>query len=128
MASFGDPKIITLPLGAFDGATAVPLAYVPSEFGGMTVLDAYLSAPGAGTVTTGVLITMTNPTSGTPVVSGTIGAFAASVVTVATKVFPLTISDAYVAADEWIGFDQASGTVPAGSFISLTAVMGRSGS
>jgi hypothetical protein len=126
MAGFGDVKILTLPLGAFNGATELPLAKMASGYGGVTVLEAQLLGPSAGTVIGGILVTMTN--AGTPAVNGTIGAFAGTVVTAAGIPGELTISDAYVADDEWIGFDQASGTVPAGTFISLSYIMGKSGS
>ena len=125
MSSYGDPKILTLSLGAFDGATEVPLAKMPDDFGGMTVLEAHLHA-GAGTVIGGLVVTMTN--AGTPAISGTVGAFAGTVVTASGVPAELTISDGYIAAGEWIGFDQTSGTVPAGAFITLSAIQGKSGS
>ena len=125
MASYGDPKIITLPLGAFLGNTEVPLAKLPAEYGGVTVLEAHLHG-GAGTVIGGQLVTMSN--QGTPAINGTIGAFDATVVTAAGVPAKLTISDAYIPADSWIGFDQTSGTVPSGTFISLSVIQGRSGS
>ena len=43
----------------------------------------------------------------------------------ATVPAALTISDAYVAGGEWIGFDQTSGTITAGTFVSLSYVMGK---
>lgn len=123
MSEFGDVKVVTASLGAFNGATEVPLVKVPTGFGGLTILEANLVGPSAGTAIGGLLVTMTD--AGTPAINGTIGTFAGTVVTAAGVPAELTISDAYVAAGEWIGFDQTSGTVPAGTFISISYVMGK---
>ena len=123
MSGFGDVKIVTLPLGAYNGDTELPLAKMPDNFGGITVLEAQLLGPSAGTVIGGLVVTMTD--AGTPAISGTVGSFAGTVVTAAGVPAELTISDAYVAAGEWIGFDQTSGPVPAGTFISPSYVQGR---
>jgi hypothetical protein len=122
MASTFDVHILALPLGNFSGDTELPLVQVPTVGGGITVLGASLLG-GAGTAIGGKLVTMSN--QGTPAINGTIGAFAGTVVTAAGVVAAATLSDAYVAAGEWIGFDQTSGTVPAGSFIALSYVMGK---
>ena len=123
MAGQFDVHIATLPLGAFNGATEVPLAKLPAEGGGITILEAYLVGPAAGTVIGGLLVTMSD--AGTPALNGTIGAFAGTCVTAAGVPFALTISNGYVTKDYWIGFDQTSGTVPAGTFISLSYIMGK---
>ena len=123
MAGFGDVHVMTLPLGAFNGATELPLAKVPDGFGGITVLEAHLVGTAAGTVVGGLLVTMTD--AGTPVINGTIGAFAGTVVAAAGVPFAATLSAPFVAGDYWIGFDQTSGTVAAGAFISLSYVMGK---
>ena len=123
MANTFDVHIATLSLGAFLGATELPLAKLPSGGGGIHVLEANLVGPSAGTVIGGKLLTMTD--AGTPAINGTIGAFAGTVVTAAGVPGEATISDAFVDAGEWIGFDQTSGTVPAGTFISLAYVMGK---
>ena len=125
MASQFDVHIVTLSLGAYLGSTELPLAKLPSGGGGITVLEANLVGPSAGTVITGQLVTMSD--AGTPAINGTIGAFAGTVVTAAGVPGELTISSAFVDAGYWIGFDQASGTVPAGTFISLSYVMGKAG-
>jgi hypothetical protein len=117
------PFTLNLPLGAFLGATEVPLAKLASGFGGITVLNAALVGPAAGTVIGGLLVTMTNV--GTPVINGTVGSFAGTIVTAAGVRHALTVSTAYVSEDLWLGFDQTSGTVPAGTFISLQAVYGK---
>jgi hypothetical protein len=121
-----DVVVTTLSLGAFNGATELPLAKFPAEFGGVTVIEAYILGPSAGTVIGGKLVTMSD--AGTPAINGTIGTFAGTVVTAAGVPGALTLSSAsaaYVTKDYWIGFDQTSGTVPAGTFISLSYVMGK---
>jgi formyltetrahydrofolate synthetase len=102
--------------------------HLPSGGGDVTVLGADLIV--AGTTVGPLLVTMTN--AGTPALSGTIGYFAsiaAGTLTV-SAVIPaaLTISDAVVEEGEWIGFDQTSGTIPAGAFISISYVTGKAGS
>ena len=118
-----DVHIVTLPLGAYLGATHLPLVKLPAEGGGITVLKSHLCGPSAGTVIGGLLVTLTDV--GTPALYGTIGTFAGTCVTAAGVVFAATIGTAYVAKDLWIGFDQTSGTVPAGTFLSLSYVMGK---
>ena len=120
MANSFDVKVLTFPV-VLTGATEVPLVHFPTGAGGMTVLGADMIC--AGTTVGGKLVTMSN--AGTPAITGTIGAFSGTVTASATIPDALTISDAYVAAGEWIGFDQTSGTVPAGSFVSIAYVMGR---
>jgi len=122
MAESFDVKIVDLNLGAFNGATEIPLVQVPTGGGGVTVLAAHLLG-GAGTAIGGKLVTMSN--QGTPAINGTIGAFAGTVVTAAGVVAELTVSSAFVAAGYWIGYDQTSGTVPAGAHISLSYVQGK---
>jgi hypothetical protein len=126
MAESFDVHVAVLHLGAFNGATELPLAHLESGGGGFTVLGADLVGPSAGTVIGGKLVTMSD--AGTPAINGTIGSFDGTVVTAAGVVAGLTVSDGYVAAGEWIGFDQTSGAVPAGTFISLSYVMGKAGS
>ena len=123
MSEFGDVKIMYLGLGAFTGATHVPLAKIPAGFGGITVLEAAMVGPSAGTVVGGLLVKLTD--AGTPALSGTIGAFTTPGVTAAGVPIACTLSTPFVDADTWIGFDATSGTVPAGSFISMSYVMGK---
>lgn len=111
-----------LPLGAFNGATELPLLKVPTGGGGVTVLEAYLLG-GAGTAIGGKVVTMSNV--GTPAINGTVGAFAGTVVTAAGVVAGLTVSSGFVAEGYWIGFDQTSGTVPAGAFLTISYVVGK---
>lgn len=118
-----DVHITTLDVGAFSGATEIPLAFVPTDGGGITVLSAHMSGTVAGTAIGAKLVVMTNV--GTPAVASTIGAFAGTVVTAAGVVFAATIGTAYVGAAKWIGYDQTSGTLPAGCFISLAYTMGK---
>ncbi len=116
-------QIMSLPLGAFNGATEVPLQKLPDNFGGITVLEANLVGPSAGTVIGGKLVTMSD--AGTPAINGTIGAFAGTVVTSAGVPAECTISAPFVDAGYWIGFDQTSGTVPAGTFVSVSYQTGK---
>lgn len=123
MAEAFDIHVVTLHLGNFSGATELPLAQLATGGGGATVIGAAVVGPSAGTTVGGKLVTMSN--IGTPAINGTIGTFAGTVVTAAGVPGALTITDGFVEAGEWIGFDQTSGTVPAGTFISLSYVMGK---
>ena len=122
MAEQFDVKIVDLQLGSFNGATEIPLMQVPESGGGITVLQAHLLA-GAGTAIGGQLVKMSN--AGTPALAGTVGAFAGTVVTAAGVPAALTVSSGFVSAGQWIGYDQTSGTVPAGAHIALAYVMGK---
>lgn len=123
MADNSGVIVTTLALGAFNGATHVPLMKIPDGFGGITVLEAALVGPSAGTVVAGLLVKLTD--AGTPAISGTIGAFTTPGVTAAGVPIACTLSTPYVDEDTWIGFDQTSGTVPAGTFITLSYIMGK---
>lgn len=123
MANQMDVHIVSAPLGAFNGATELPLVYIPAKGGGITILDAQLVGTAAGTVIGGQLVTMTD--AGTPAIAGTIGAFAGTVVAAAGVPAELTISTAFVDDGQWIGFDQTSGTVAAGAFINIAYVTGK---
>lgn len=126
MANTFNINSITLHVGAFNGATEVPLGFIPNAGGGVTVIDCWLYSPGAGTVVGGKIVTMGSvATGGTPAINGTVGAFATPAVTAAGVVHQLTISDAWVDGDEFLGFDQTSGTIPAGSYIQVLYVQGR---
>ena len=113
---------INLPIGSYNGATEVALVKVPDGFGSLLVLEANLKGPAGGTVIGGLIVTMSDAT--VPVLAGTVGAFAGTVVTNSGTVFPCTISDATIDEDVWIGFDQTSGTVPAGTYITLSYLQG----
>lgn len=123
MANQMDVHIVSAPLGAFNGATELPLVYIPAKGGGVTILDAQLVGTAAGTVIGGKLVTMTD--AGTPAISGTIGAFAGTVVAAAGVPAELTIATAFIDDGQWIGFDQTSGTVAAGAFINIAYVTGK---
>jgi len=120
MAGNFDIHVITLPV-VLTGATEIPIVHLPTGGGGITVLDASLFA--IGTAVGGKLVTMSN--AGTPATNGTIGAFAGTVTGSATVPAALTVSDGYVAGGEWLGYDQTSGTITAGSFVSLSYIMGK---
>ena len=120
MAESADVKILTFPV-VLTGATEIPLVKWPSGFGGVTIISAYMI--NAGTSVGGQLVTMT--AAGTPAINGTIGAFAGTITNSATVPAACTISDGYVSAGEWIGFDQTSGTIPAGSFLTVAYLLGK---
>ena len=124
MASQFDIHILTFPV-VLTAGTEIPLVHLPDKAGGITVLDAKMI--NAGTSVGPLLVTMSNV--GTPALTGTVGYFAAAaagtITESATIPASLTMVDAFVDAGEWIGFDQTGGTVPAGSFISLSYVMGK---
>lgn len=119
MANF-DVHIVTLPV-VLTGATQIPLMHLPAEGGGITVLGADFMA--VGTAVGAILVEMTN--AGTPAISGTIGSFAGTVTGSATIPAAMTVSDGYVDEGKWIGFDQTSGTVTAGAFVTLSYIMGK---
>jgi hypothetical protein len=123
MADSADIHFLTLPLGALTGATEVPLAFLPSGYGGITVLDAKLVGPSAGTAVGGLLVKMTNV--GTPAIDGTVATFTTPAVTAAGVVHSSTINTAYVAEGKFLGYDQTSGTVPAGTNLLISYVMGK---
>jgi hypothetical protein len=120
MASQFDVHIALLPV-VLTAGVEIPIMHVPTGGGGITVLEAEFI--NAGTAVGGKLVTMTD--AGTPAINGTIGTYAATVTASATVPAALTLTDGYVAAGEWIGYDQTSGTVPAGSFVSLAYIMGK---
>ena len=121
------PISVSLPISSFSGASHVPLIHVADGFGGITILEAALVAGGAGTAIGGILVTAADisATGGTPTINGTVGSFAGTVVTVVGGANLLTITDSYVDEDYWLAYDQASGTVPAGTYISLTYLHGK---
>jgi hypothetical protein len=119
MANFNF-HVVTIPV-VLTGATEVPLIHIPNGGGGITVLEADFI--NSGTAVAGLLVTMTD--AGTPAISGTIGSFAGTITDSATIPEALTVTDGYVAAGEWIGFDQTSGTIPAGAFITLSYIVGK---
>ena len=115
-----DVHVVVLPV-ALTGATQVPLMHVPTGYGGITVLEADLI--NSGTAVSSLLVTMTD--AGTPAINGTVGSISGTTTVSDTIPQAFTISDGYVAAGEWIGYDQTSGTVPAGAFVSLAYVVGK---
>lgn len=121
-----DIHLMTFPISiaAFSGSTEIPLVQVPTAYGGITVVSASLFGPSAGTAVGGLLVRMSN--LGTPAINGTITAFTTPGVIAAGVPIASTIgANAYVDDGEWIGYDQTSGTIPAGSYITLGYVQGR---
>jgi len=123
MAGQFDVNIVQIPV-VLTGATEIPLLKVPTVGGGITVQSVYMI--NAGTTVAPRFITMSS--AGTPALSGTIASYSTATGTItesATIPAAFVISDGWVDGGEWIGFDQASGTVPAGSYFSVAYVTGR---
>jgi hypothetical protein len=119
----GELHSVSINMGAFTGATIHPLLYIPSTGGDITIVDAQVSGIAAGT-SIGLILTTASDV-GTPAVSGTIGAFAGTVVYAEGVVFECTLSSPRVSTGQWIAVDQTSGTCPASTWISLSYLMGR---
>jgi len=122
MSSSFDVHVVTLPLGLYSGATHLPLMKLPTAGGGITILDAEMFG-GAGTAIGGVLVMLSDV--GTPAIAGTIGSLAGTVTQAAGVRAAFTIATAFVDDGQYIGYDQASGTVPLGSFITMSYVTGK---
>jgi hypothetical protein len=125
MANQYDVNIVSVDFGAYIGATHRPLIYIPASGGGVSVIGAKVVGSGAGTAIGLLLVKMTD--AGTPAVSGTIGAFAGTVVYAEGVPASASISSAFVDGGSWIGIDQTSGTAPANAVLTLSYVMGKSG-
>jgi hypothetical protein len=123
MSNSLDVKIISVDIGAYIGANHRPLIYVPSNGGGITLLSAKVIGMAAGTAIGLILTSMTD--AGTPAIAGTHAAWAGTVVFAEMVPASATISTAYVAGGQWLGVDQASGTAPANTVLSLAYVIGK---
>lgn len=118
-------KQLSADIGAFTGANFQPLWKLTEGYGQITIKEAYVVGIGAGTSIGLILCTATDV--GTPAVSGTLAAFAGTVVYAEGVVAAATISDATIdpgTGGIWIGVDQTSGTAPATTRISITYVDG----
>lgn len=117
--------LATVDLGAFTGANMHPGIYFPPGYGQIYLTDAKIVGIGAGT-SVGLIVT-TASNVGTPAVSGTLAAFAGTIVYAEGVVFAATISDHTIdpgTTGVWISVDQASGTCPATTILSLSYLMG----
>lgn len=117
--------LTTVDLGAFTGATMHPVVYIPPGYGTITLLSAKATGIAAGT-SIGLIVT-SSTNVGTPVVAGTHAAFAGTIVYAEGVAFNATISDPTIdpgTAGVWISVDQASGTCPATTILTLAYVMG----
>ena len=121
-----DVKTISVDLGAFTGATMHPICFIPSTMGDITLLAAHIVGIGAGT-SIGLILTQSTDI-GTPAVAGTLAAFAGTIIYAEGVVFEATISDASVDTGTgdgiWLSVDQASGTCPATTNISISYAYG----
>ena len=113
-----DIHILTIP---FDGLRndQLPGVRIPAAYGGITVIDAAAHITGTANIT---LITMTNV--GTPVANGTIAAAVGGTATAGVP-YAFTISDGWVAGNEWIGVQENNiGTCDAGH-VTIAYVVGK---
>ena len=122
-----DVHTLSLPIGAFTGATIHPVVFIPSTMGAITVLDAKVVGIGAGTSIGLALVTGSD--LGTPAAVGTVckwgGTFAAGTIVYAEGVvFDATAVDMTIASGQWLCVDQASGTAPATTVVSVTFAYG----
>jgi len=122
MANSFDVHVVVLPLGLYSGSTHLPLMKLPAAGGGITILNAELLG-GEGTAIGGKLVVLSD--IGTPALAGTIGSLAGTVTQAAGVPADFTISTAFVDDGQYIGYDQTSGTIPLGSFISMAYVTGK---
>ena len=122
MANSFDVHVVVLPLGLYSGSTHLPLMKLPAAGGGITILNAELLG-GEGTAIGGKLVVLSDV--GTPALAGTIGSLAGTVTQAAGVPADFTISTAFVDDGQYIGYDQTSGTIPLGSFISMAYVTGK---
>lgn len=119
------PIVLTVDLGAYTGANIHPVVYFPPNFGQVTFLEAKVTGIAAGTSIGLILASATNV--GTPAVSGTLAAFAGTVVYAEGVAFAATFSDYTLApgtAGVWLAVDQTSGTCPATTVLSLSYLVG----
>lgn len=116
-------KTLTVDLGNYTGNNARPLWKLDDGYGGVTILGATLIGSAAGTSVTGQLVTLSD--QGTPAINGTIGAFAGTVVFAEGVTADCTISTAWVDDGRWIGYDQASGTAGAHTWLNVRYLSGR---
>lgn len=119
------PITLSVDLGAFTGATMHPAVYFPPNYGQVTFLAAKICGIAAGT-SVGLIIT-SSTNVGTPAVSGTLAAFAGTIVYAEGVVFDATFTDYTLnpgTAGIWLSVDQASGTCPATTILSLSYLVG----
>ena len=121
-----DVKTVVLPVGAFTGATIQPKLFFEAEGGDITILDAQVVGAGDGTSVGLILVTASDV--GTPAVSGTIGAFAGTIVLAEGVVFECTVALPSVdvgTGGVWLAVDQASGTCPANTLLTVNYLRGK---
>lgn len=118
-----DIKLLPVDIGAYVGATHRPIVELPAGSGGITIKSVKVTGMAAGTSIGLILATATNV--GTPVIDGTVGSFAGTVVYSEGVTFACTLSTPWVAENKWLVVDQASGTAPANTILSIAYVDGR---
>lgn len=121
----GELHLTSVDLGAYIGATHRPFLYVSPNYGQIKILDAKVTGMAAGTSIGLGIYSATNV--GTPVINGTVGVFAGTVVYAEGVVFACTISDSTVdpgTTGVWLAVDQTSGTAPANTILTISYLMG----
>ena len=113
----------SVDIGAYIGSTIRPVAYLPSGAGGVTLTSVKIHGMAAGTAIGLILASATNV--GTPAVAGTHAAFGGTIVFAEGVVFDATISTPWVAEGQWLAIDQASGTAPANTLLSISYIDGK---
>ena len=110
----------------------IPILYVPSFGGGITLLNAYLTANGAAsTACHAKLITLANLSTtlaGTETAKGTIATATTDghIVFKAASAAPFTISDVYVGPGTWVAYQGTATDGGTAAFtVYLAYVMGR---
>jgi hypothetical protein len=139
MSETFDVHIANLVTGPYTGAPELALFHVPTNGGGITVLEAIAYQNNTGTATTvvsGTLLAGKVVTFGTvgtsltangtvPTLNGTVGSFYGTIITGAGTVHHATISSAYVAPGYFIGVKGTAGTLAAGLNVQIAYVMGK---
>ena len=114
--------IANCPIGAA-GTANVPLFRVPADYGGITILNAWIVSDSAATVTTGQLNNGTG--LGTAIVS-TVGTLAQADGTLAANVLKaITITTAYQDAGTWLRWMNTAGATGSGARVIIEYKYGK---
>jgi hypothetical protein len=113
-----DIHILTVPFDDLHD-DQLPGFLVPAAYGGITIINAAAHITGTANIT---LITMTNV--GTPVANGTIAAAVGGTAAVGVP-YAFTISDGWVAGNEWVGIQENNIGTPTGGHVTIAYVVGK---
>lgn len=123
MSNVADVHVFSVNLGTQVASGTIPVMYVPTYGGGITLLDCNLVADGAGTTPHAKLITLQNLTAGalvgTEVALATIATATTDghIVSKMASAAPLTIVTPFVGTGTWIAYQ---GTAAAGGTAQMT--------